>query len=193
MTLTVMVWDKQRQTGELQGLEAHKPTPSWRDSGGGAGTEVGNLGLVWDLTTEKNIPFAFNYHGLHRYQRPDPMLGDVQAQSDDIFTTIPRDRFLLYCLVIQGCPTICDPVDCSLLRSSIHGTSHTRILGWLPFPSPETDILKIKFRKEAEQAITWSWWTWDGNHVHGPRLAAFPKCFSKPPVSLVIAATTASV
>ena len=76
MTLTVMVWDKQRQTGELQGLEAHKPPPSLRDSGGGAGTEVGNLGLVWDFNTEKNIPFAFNYHGLHRYQRPDPMLGD---------------------------------------------------------------------------------------------------------------------
>lgn len=53
MTLTVMVCDKQRQAGELQGLEAHKLTPSWRDSGGGAGIEVGNLGLVWDLNTEK--------------------------------------------------------------------------------------------------------------------------------------------
>ena len=123
---------QQRQTGELQGLEAHKPTPSWRISGGASGIEVGNLGLVWDLNTEKNIPFAFNYHVQHRYQQPDPMLGDVQAQSHYIFTTIPRDGFLLLCcLVTQSCPTICDPMDCSLLRFSIHGTSHTRILEWV--------------------------------------------------------------
>ena len=127
-----MVWDKQRQTGELQGLEAHKLTPLWRGSGGGSCIEVGNLGLVRDFNTEKNIPFAFNYHAQHRYQQRDPMLGDVQAQSHYIFTTIPRDGFLLlYRLVSQWCPTICDPMDCSLLRSCIHGTSHIRILEWV--------------------------------------------------------------
>ena len=39
--------------------------------------------------------------------------------------------------VAQSCPTLCDPVDCSLLRSSIHGIFQARILEGLPFPSPE--------------------------------------------------------
>ena len=30
----------------------------------------------------------------------------------------------------------CDPVDCSLPGSSLHGSLQARILEWLPFPSP---------------------------------------------------------
>ena len=33
--------------------------------------------------------------------------------------------------VTQLCPTLCDPMDCSLLRSSIHGTFQTRVLEWV--------------------------------------------------------------
>ena len=32
---------------------------------------------------------------------------------------------------LQSCPTLCDPVDCSLLGSSIHGIFQTRILEWV--------------------------------------------------------------
>ena len=34
------------------------------------------------------------------------------------------------CLVTQSCPTLCDPMDCSLLGSSIRG-----ILQWAAMPS----------------------------------------------------------
>ena len=34
------------------------------------------------------------------------------------------------------CPTLCDPVDCSLPDSSIHGILQVRILEWVAFPSP---------------------------------------------------------
>ena len=40
------------------------------------------------------------------------------------------------CEVAQSCPTLCDPMDCSLPASSVHGIFQARILEWLPFPSP---------------------------------------------------------
>ena len=39
-------------------------------------------------------------------------------------------------LVTQSCPTLWDPMNCSLPGSSIHEIFQTRILEWLPFPSP---------------------------------------------------------
>ena len=41
------------------------------------------------------------------------------------------------CLVTESCPTLCDPLDCSLPGSSLYGISQARILEWLPYPSPE--------------------------------------------------------
>ena len=38
---------------------------------------------------------------------------------------------MLLLLVIQSCPILCDPVDCSLLGSSIHGILQARILEWV--------------------------------------------------------------
>ena len=39
-------------------------------------------------------------------------------------------------VVSQSCPTLCDPMDCSLPGSSIHGNFQARVLSGLPFPSP---------------------------------------------------------
>ena len=33
--------------------------------------------------------------------------------------------------VAQSCPTLCDPVDCSLPSSSVHGIFQARILEWV--------------------------------------------------------------
>ena len=38
--------------------------------------------------------------------------------------------------VAQSCPTLCNPMDCNLPGSSVHGIFQARILEWLPFPSP---------------------------------------------------------
>ena len=41
--------------------------------------------------------------------------------------------------VAQSCPTLCDPVDCSLPGSSVHGILQARILEWVairPFKYP---------------------------------------------------------
>ena len=31
---------------------------------------------------------------------------------------------------LQSCPTLCDPIDCSLPGSSIHGIFQARVLEW---------------------------------------------------------------
>ena len=41
---------------------------------------------------------------------------------------------MLY-LVAQLCPTLCDPMDCSLPGSSVHGILQARILEWVATPS----------------------------------------------------------
>ena len=37
-------------------------------------------------------------------------------------------------LVVQSCPTLCDPIDYSSLGSSVHGILQTRILEWVSTP-----------------------------------------------------------
>ena len=37
--------------------------------------------------------------------------------------------------LLQACFTLCDPVDCSLLGSSVHGILQARILKWVSMPS----------------------------------------------------------
>ena len=34
-------------------------------------------------------------------------------------------------LVTQSCPTLCNPKDCSLLDTSVHGIFQARILEWV--------------------------------------------------------------
>ena len=38
-----------------------------------------------------------------------------------------------YCLVAQSCLTLCDPMDCSLPGSSVHGILQARTLEWVAF------------------------------------------------------------
>ena len=42
---------------------------------------------------------------------------------------------------LQSCPTLCDPVDCSLPGCSIHGILHARILEWVVVPSSNRCLL----------------------------------------------------
>ena len=37
---------------------------------------------------------------------------------------------------LQSCPTLCDPIDSSLLGSSVHGISQARILVWVAISCP---------------------------------------------------------
>ena len=44
-------------------------------------------------------------------------------------------EFFFHCPYAPLCPSLCDPVDCSMPDSPVHGILQARICG-LPFPSP---------------------------------------------------------
>ena len=52
----------------------------------------------------------------------------------------------LFMLVALLCPTLCDPMDCSLQGSSIHGIFQTRILEWVA----------ISYSRESSQTRDWT-------------------------------------
>ena len=45
--------------------------------------------------------------------------------------------------VVQLCPTLCNPMDCSLPGSSIHGILQTRVLEWVAIAFSSKTHLKI--------------------------------------------------
>ena len=55
--------------------------------------------------------------------------------------------------VAQSCPTLCNPMDCSLPGSSVHGFSRQEYWSGLPFPSPgDLPDPRIEPRSPALQA-----------------------------------------
>ena len=49
----------------------------------------------------------------------------------------PKVCFKMLCMhanVLQSCSTLCEPMDCSPLGSSVHGILQTRILEWVAIP-----------------------------------------------------------
>ena len=48
--------------------------------------------------------------------------------------------------VAQSCPTLCDPMDCSLPGSSVHGIFQARVLEWVA----------ISFSRESSQPRDWT-------------------------------------
>ena len=51
------------------------------------------------------------------------------------WTLVGKVRSLLFNMLsaksLQSCPTLCDPIDCSLPGSSIHGIFQARVLEWV--------------------------------------------------------------
>ena len=73
-------------------------------------------------------------------------------------------HFLLQCMkvkseseVAQSCLTLCDPMDCSLPGSSLHGIFQARVLGWVAIAfSDNGRLLSPKKKKEIMPfAATW--------------------------------------
>jgi len=63
-------------------------------------------------------------------------------------------HFLLQCMkvkteseVIQSCPTLSDPMDCSLPGSSVHGIFQARVLEWGAIAFSEGTCSQVNFGK----------------------------------------------
>ena len=67
---------------------------------------------------------------------PDPGIKPASsALASGFFTTKPQVSLCLHAKSLQSCPILCDPMDCSLPGSSVHGILQTRILEWVAMPS----------------------------------------------------------
>ena len=47
--------------------------------------------------------------------------------------------------VAQSCPTLSDPMDCSLLGSSVHGIFQARVLEWHAIAFSDISIMLIEY------------------------------------------------
>ena len=58
------------------------------------------------------------------------------------------DNFFIICMskVTQSCPTLCDPMDCSLPGFSVHGIFQARVLEWVA----------ISFSRGSSQPRDWT-------------------------------------
>ena len=56
------------------------------------------------------------------------IMGRMKAESVQLSSCM-RDKLL------QSCPTLCDPKDCCLPGSSVHGILQASILEWIAMPS----------------------------------------------------------
>ena len=52
--------------------------------------------------------------------------------------------------VAQSCPTLHDPMDCSLPGSSVHGIFQARVLEWVPSPSPRVMLVRAAVYRVAQ-------------------------------------------
>ena len=63
---------------------------------------------------------------------------------------------ILKVLVAQSCPTLCNPMDCSLPGSSVHGIFQARILDWVAISYPGIlylIVFKIILRMHGPNSI----------------------------------------
>ena len=72
---------------------------------------------------------------------PDPRIepGSPTLQADFLPSEPPGNPDCWYlqllCSVTQSCPTLCDPMNCSLPGSSVHGIFQATILEWVAISS----------------------------------------------------------
>ena len=63
-----------------------------------------------------------------------------------LVTCLLRPKILKWSEVAQSCPTLCDPMDCSLPGSSVHGIFQARVLEWVA----------ISFYRGSSQPRDWT-------------------------------------
>ena len=99
---------------------------------------------------------------------------------------IAKDPSMMLCMCtksLQSCPTLCDPTDCSLPDSSVHGFSRQEYWSELPCPPPGAlPIPGIEASSPALQADSlplshwgspqWCWLHLNAGSSHGPRWSA---------------------
>ena len=125
-----------------------------RDDSGLKGGERSACQRGWGRTTRESA------QRWRQGERPSLESGQVMLRSQagdhrpihNLFKLLLKKRKMKV-LVAQSCPTLCNPMDCSLLGSSVHRILQARILEWLAIPfSRDLPDTGIELRSPALQA-----------------------------------------
>ena len=80
---------------------------------------------LYDTALLSGTPYKLNW-GLKTYKR----------ELDEKCKAISSHDYTCVCAKsAQSCPTLCVPIDCSLLGSSVHGILQAKMLEWVAIPS----------------------------------------------------------
>ena len=94
-----------------------------------------SFSATWDLMPLRNTILAPQYILLiintHLFRPVTNLLYIYLAMPCDIL--FPCVQYVLHCF--QSCPTLCNPMDCSLPGSPVHGILQARILECVAMPS----------------------------------------------------------
>ena len=73
--------------------------------------------------------------------------------------------------VAQSCPTLRDPMDCSLPGSSIHGSFQPRVLEWgaIAFSGESIKLILIAFKHEVSTVAVVYEYVWEHFEEKGCR------------------------
>ena len=66
----------------------------------------------------------------------------VETRSGRALKVTMRSKNLIKVLVAQSCPTLCNPMGCSLPGSSVHGILQARILEWAAISFSRKNLIK---------------------------------------------------
>ena len=81
---------------------------------------------------------------------------------ESLFMCLNKDVCVCVRALIQLCLTVCDPMDCSLPSSSVHGILQAKILEWVAIPfSGESSQSKDRTQVSciaSEFFIVWATW-----------------------------------
>ena len=101
---------------------------------------------IWSLGGEDRSPGEGNGNPLLQYSCPENSM-ERGAWWDTVYEWVSE--------VAQSCPTLCDPMDCNLPGSFIHGI----------FPGKNTGVGAISFCRRSSWLRGWTW----VSHIVGRR------------------------
>ena len=82
------------------------------------------------LVTPATPTSHYTYHA-HHPSPCHPITSGKAKRAPSLPDGLPTWLDTCVCLVAQACPTLCDPMDCSLSGASVHGIFQPRILEWV--------------------------------------------------------------
>ena len=65
------------------------------------------------------------------WKQPNCLSTDDWLKKYAVYMCVYMCMYAYTCVHAQLCPTLCDPMDCSLPRSSVHRILQARILEWV--------------------------------------------------------------